>query len=66
MTCEHTDFHACPCCELCTIKEVGAYEICPTCGWEDDPVQRENPDYVGGANHISLTTARAKWCAAKG
>jgi anaerobic ribonucleoside-triphosphate reductase len=38
--------------------EVGSYEICPVCNWEDDPVQEEDPSYGGGANVMSLNEAR--------
>lgn len=46
----------CPCCRFLTLQEPppGTYEICAMCGWEDDGVQFEDPDYVGGANGTSL------------
>ncbi|NIP97869.1 MAG: hydrolase, partial [Akkermansiaceae bacterium] len=28
---------------------------------EDDPVQKENPEYAGGANRVSLRTARQNY-----
>jgi hypothetical protein len=36
----------------------GTFEICPVCFWEDDNVQFEDPNYVGGANSVSLNQAR--------
>jgi len=42
-------------------KPPGTYEICPVCGWEDDPVQFRDPDRAGGANEMSLNEARAAW-----
>lgn len=51
----------CPCCGSETIGELGEYEICIVCKWEDDPVQSDDPDYAGGANHISLNEARKIW-----
>ena len=36
----------------------GSYEICPNCGWEDDLVQRQDPDRRGGANGASLREFR--------
>lgn len=45
----------CPCCGK---TEVGEYDICDNCHWENDPIQRDHPDYDGGANHISLNEAR--------
>lgn len=43
------------------MAEIGVYEICDVCGWEDDPVQRDNPDYSGGANDLSLNQCREKY-----
>jgi hypothetical protein len=31
--------------------------------WEDDPIQRKDPDFWGGANDLSLNDYRAKWIA---
>lgn len=36
----------------------GSYEICSNCGWEDDFVQRRDPNYRGGANTASLREFR--------
>jgi hypothetical protein len=44
-----------------TLPEVGAWEICEVCNWEDDPVQREDPNLAGGANEPSLKQARSFW-----
>jgi len=51
----------CPCCKNRTLSELGAYEVCPICHWEDDPVQSNEPDYAGGANQNSLNQAREAW-----
>jgi len=48
----------CPCCGKYKLEEIGEYEICSVCGWEDDPVQRKDPDFEGGANEKSLNQAR--------
>ena len=56
-------FQPCPCCGAEEIGELGAYEICPVCGWEDDPVQSADPSYAGGANDMSLLEAREAWLA---
>ncbi|MDR0932822.1 MAG: hypothetical protein LBM70_07395 [Victivallales bacterium] len=48
----------CPCCGALTIKEPRTYEICDSCGWEDDPIQYEDPDFAGGANELSLNQAK--------
>ncbi|EEX8828996.1 hypothetical protein DWH00_004983, partial [Escherichia coli] len=50
--------YPCPCCGNKTIDEPGCYEICPICGWEDDPVQSADPDFSGGANSPSLNEAK--------
>jgi len=57
-------FH-CPCCGQATLGEIGAYESCPVCLWEDDPVQSADPKYAGGANQLSLEEARQKYMASK-
>ena len=36
-------------------------QICPVCGWEDDPSQKRYPDMEGGANAESLNEARRKY-----
>lgn len=53
----------CPCCGFLTLDEQppGTYEICGICGWEDDLVQFEDPDYRGGANDPSLNEWRQKF-----
>lgn len=50
--------YLCPCCEKHSFYEMGGYEICPVCNWEDDPVQSKKPDLAGGANQMSLNEAR--------
>ena len=40
--------------------ELGTYEICEVCGWEDDPVQLQHPLMSGGANHSSLWESQKK------
>lgn len=54
------DRYRCWCCGQPTLDEepTGTYEICPECGWEDDPLQRRDPDYAGGANGASLHAYR--------
>jgi Cysteine-rich CPCC len=53
----------CPCCGYLTLPErpPGSYEICEVCGWEDDNVQAEDPDFRGGANRDSLNEVRASF-----
>lgn len=47
----------CPVCKKHYFSELNAYEICPICGWEDDKLQRKDPDMKGGANKLSLNEA---------
>jgi hypothetical protein len=56
-----SDLFECPCCGSKTLSEIEAYEVCDICNWEDDPVQRNDPDYEGGANDLSLNQARMAW-----
>ncbi|MCF0151496.1 MAG: VOC family protein [Firmicutes bacterium] len=49
--------YPCPVCKRLVFEEKGGYEICPVCGWEDDPVQRKDPHFAGGANRMSLQQA---------
>ncbi|TPQ31601.1 MULTISPECIES: CPCC family cysteine-rich protein [Cupriavidus] len=58
---EGRELNSCPCCGSFTLDEVGVYEICTICGWEDDPVQSAAPDYAGGANSCSLREAQILW-----
>jgi len=49
----------CPCCGYYQFdKGPGSFEICPICYWEDDKIQRDDPDYQGGANPLSLNECR--------
>ncbi len=52
---------ACPCCNCLTLESQGHYDICDVCFWEDDPIQRNDPTYGGGANVPSLQTARENY-----
>ncbi len=47
----------CPVCAASVPGEPGSYDICGSCGWEDDPVQRDDSDACG-ANTITLREAR--------
>jgi cold shock CspA family protein len=58
---ESQPFFACPVCDNAVEGESGAYEICGVCNWEDDPTQRNDSAYRGGANVLSLDEARRTW-----
>lgn len=51
----------CPVCGKHQFIEAGNFEICPVCGWEDDDLQRDDPEYAGGANRVSLVQYREHW-----
>lgn len=53
--------YPCPCCGQLTYEEFEFYEICPECNWEDDPLQKDDPDDAEGANIVSLNQAKALW-----
>lgn len=55
--------YSCPCCNFLTLSESppGTFEICPVCGWEDDDVQFNNPNFSGGANEENLLEARRNY-----
>jgi Cysteine-rich CPCC len=52
--------YPCPCCGYLTLDETppGTFNICEVCFWEDDNVAFDDPDFAGGANVVSLNTAR--------
>ena len=53
--------YPCPCCGNKTLEDHGEFDICNICLWEDDPLQREDPNDAMGANKISLNQARMLW-----
>ena len=55
-----SDKYQCPCCKHYTLdgKPNNTFQTCSVCFWEDDGVQLNDPDYEGGANHMSLNQAR--------
>ena len=53
--------HKCPVCGKTIFPSEGSYEVCGVCGWEDDPVQEDDPDFDVGANEYSLNEYKAKY-----
>jgi hypothetical protein len=51
----------CPVCQHLTFETLGAWDTCPVCGWNSDPVQETIQDDPTGANGISLNEARANY-----
>lgn len=48
----------CPVCGEYSFEFPDDYDICSNCGWENDGVQRNQKDYWGGANSISVNEAK--------
>ena len=51
-------------CLVCNSENKGEFpnsNVCDICGWEQDEVQHDDPDYRGGANKKSLNEAKAAW-----
>jgi len=48
-------------CPVCGKSRVGDFDICPVCGWSNDYVQAEDPDFKHGDNCMSLNEARKAW-----
>ncbi|MBQ1873094.1 MAG: hypothetical protein II152_04955 [Succinivibrionaceae bacterium] len=50
--------YPCPVCGKHIFPGTGTFDICPECGWENDGMQGNDPDYQGGANELSLNDYR--------
>lgn len=48
----------CACCGRFSLPADEMFYICPICGWEDDELQNDDPQFEGGANEMSLEQAR--------
>ena len=49
-------------CKVCGLGNIEySYQICDICGWEDDDIQNDSPDYIGGANEMSLNQYKKFW-----
>lgn len=53
--------HLCPVCGKYEFPDDNSFDICPFCGWQDDSIQEEKPDYSGGANDLSLNDCRKNY-----
>ncbi len=54
--------YKCPCCSYFTLEDPpGHFDICEVCYWEDDNIQRDDPNSWGGANGPSLNDARRNY-----
>lgn len=52
--------YRCDCCGYYTLRNKSD-DICPVCGWQEDYVQRNNPNFTGGANEVSLNEAKKNY-----
>ena len=55
----------CPVCNEYEFEMDNNFDVCDVCGWENDGVQLDDPDYRGGANKESLNEARSAWAKQK-
>lgn len=55
------DRSLCPCCGQYLRNFTEDFGICEVCGWEEDCVQEDDPDYIGGANNMSLNQSKKIW-----
>ncbi|MCI1982010.1 MAG: hypothetical protein LKJ45_02485 [Oscillospiraceae bacterium] len=51
----------CACCGEYSLPSDSEFEVCPICGWEDDDIQNNDPQFEGGANDMSLEQARKEY-----
>ena len=51
--------YKCKCCGMGDIEQ--EFDICKICGWEDDRVQNNESNFVGGANEMSLNQYKKFW-----
>ena len=54
----------CPICGNMAFEEEGDFDICEVCGWENEDLSIDDPDWWGGANgKWSVNTAKKAWAA---
>ncbi len=53
--------HKCPICGKYEFEDDSSFDICPFCGWEDDGIMEDDPDYSGGANDLSLNEYKKQY-----
>ena len=51
----------CPVCYEYDFEEENDFDVCDVCGWENDGVQADDPNYRGGANPDSLNERKEWW-----
>ncbi len=53
-----TNLLACPCCGYGTLDEIGCYDICPVCWWEDEGLDNRFAVDYSPPNRTNLNFAR--------
>lgn len=53
--------YQCPCCDYFTLEEIGTYDICQICFWENDGLDIDRLDKHSGPNHMTLREGRANF-----
>lgn len=51
----------CPVCGEYEFAMDDDFDVCDVCGWENDGLQTDDPDYRGGANSESLNEYKKAW-----
>lgn len=51
----------CPVCGMLMFEYEDSHDICEECYWEDEQLQAEDHDYIGGPNHMSLNQYKEEW-----
>jgi len=51
----------CPVCKKYKFQSDFDLGVCSVCGWENDGVQLDDPDFPGGANDLSLNEYKVQW-----
>ncbi len=53
--------HVCPVCGKFVFNHRLSYDICDICGWEDDILDEDDPEWFTGANPMELEDYRAAY-----
>lgn len=53
--------YKCPICGKAEFSSENSFEICNHCGWQNDGIQNEDPNFWGGANDLSLKDYRKNY-----
>ena len=49
-------------CKICGLADIEhPFAICKVCGWEDDTIQNDDKNYIGGANKMTFNQYKQFW-----